>query len=259
MTKALLSCIILILLFSSCQQSNNKFERILPSPDSKKHLYFNVNSGEPYYLLYYEKNIIIDWSLLGFIIDDTIKFSEGLLLESIETRTSSHRVEDNFPDIPVNLDVYNEMTISLGKKDCADVHLSIVFRIYDNALAFKYVFNHLGVETNLIEITELDLYNNFFQKVALGDPKHGKMKMLEFPLEEIDTLLLPATFISNENYTVVYVESISQGYPSMKLVRRTPDKAEYQMKYVDNSMKEISINNGFETPWRIILISDNLK
>lgn len=251
--------IILILFISSCKNPTSSFERILPSPDAKKHLYFNLNNGEPYYLLYYENHILIDWSMLGFVFDETIKLNEGLLVENVETRTSRQNAEDNFPEIESNLDVYNEMTIFLSKEDNTDLQLSIVLRIYNNAVAFKYEFNFSGGKRNIIETTELDLYNNFFQKVVVKDSIHEDLAISEIPVEEVDTLSLPATFISKEFLRIDYLESFSSDYPSMQLVRRTPSQSEFQMRYTNSNSLEIEVNSGFETPWRIIYVTNNLN
>ena len=248
--------ILLVLFFSSCRNSNNNFEKILPSPDSKKHLYFNLNNGEPYYLLYFENHILIDWSMLGFVIDDTIKFNEGLLVDNVVTRTSTQREDDLFPDIGTGFSVFNEMTIYLEKAGCSDIQLSVILRIYDNAVAFKYKFNHLLEERKAKEITELDLYNNFFNKTVINSTNLNEISFSELPLEDIDTINIPASFSSEELFKIEYMESAYGEYPVMKLVKRAADKAEFRMEYSSDEIQDVRINNNFETPWRIIYITN---
>lgn len=257
MFKALLFSTLLILLFSSCQNLNDNFETILPSPDSKKHLYFNLNEGEPYYLLYFEDHIFVDWSMLGFIMDDTIKFNEGLVVNNVVTSTSTQAKEGLFPGVKANLDSFNEMKITLTKENTPDIQLLVVMRIYDNAVAFKYKFNFTGDKRAIKETTELDFYANLFEKIDTTHTILQNDSIVELSVDDVDTLFLPATFISNESHTLEYLESISQDYPAMKLLKRTPGKAEFQMKYADDSVEKISVKAGFETPWRIIYISDN--
>lgn len=257
MHKALLFCIVLIILISSCQKSNNNFETILPSPDSKKHLYFNLNEGEPYYLVYFEDHILVDWSMLGFVIDDTIHFNENLLVDNVVTRTSSQDKEGLFPGIKTNLGSFNEMSITLYKENTQDLKLMVVMRIYDNAIAFKYKFNFAGNDRSIKETTEIDFYNNLFEKVEITHTFINKDSIVKHTIDEVDTLLLPASFISEESYKLEYLESAAQDYPAMKLLKRTPDKAEFQMKYSDDAMDKISVKSGFETPWRIIYITAN--
>ena len=259
MIRVLLLSMLLVLFFSSCRNSNSNFETILPSPDSKKHLYFNLNDGEPYYLLYYKNQILIDWSMLGFIVDDTINFNEGLLFDNVVSRTSVHSDSDLFPEIEANLETFNEMTVYLNKVDLKDIQLSIVLRIYNNAVAFKYIFNHLKKNRLAKEMTELDLYNNFFKKVEIRHTMQNEIGISELPVEDIDTLIMPATFVSKDTFKIDYLESLSQDYPRMKLVRRTSDKAEFQMRYTDGYVQNIKIKSGFETPWRIIFITNNLN
>ncbi len=256
MFRASLFSTVLILLFSSCQNSYNNFETILPSPDSKKHLYFNLNEGEPYYLLYFEDHILVDWSKLGFLIDDTIKLNEGLLKKNIETRTSSFSEEYALPKgIELDLATFNEMTITLDKQDYPGIQVSLVMRIYDNAVVFKYNLNFKGGNRTVQEITELDFYKNLFREVEIEKITINEISKIELPIEEVDTLFLPTTFISNESYKLEYLESVSPDYPKMKLLKRTPDKAEFQMKYADDSVEKINVKTGFETPWRIVYIT----
>jgi hypothetical protein len=259
MIRDLLLSIILVLIFSSCKNSNSNFETILPSPDSKTHLYFNLNDSEPYYLVYYNNDILIDWSMLGFIIDDTINFYEGLLVNNVESRSDTQSKEDFLPDFEVQLDTYNEITVHLSKIACSDIQLSIVLRVYNNAVAYKYSFNHINDNRQVMEITEFDLYNDLFKKVEIKNTLLYDSSIFIMPVEEVDTLSIPSTFVSDKAYKIDYLQSVSNDYPSMKLVRRTPGRAEYRLIYDKDDEQKVSVNSGFETPWRIIHISNNLK
>lgn len=257
MIRVSILSILLVLFFTSCRNSNNNFETILPSPDSKKHLYFNLNDGEPYFLLYYEKHILVDWSRLGFVVDDSINLSDGLVFDNIVTRTSTQSEDDLFPVTDDGFSVFNEMIVYLAKPGNTHIQISVVLRIYDNAVAFKYIFNHLPGERKAKEITELDLHNNIFNKALISNTDLNEASFFELPLEDIDTLGFPATFISEEAFELEYMESISNKYPSMELIRRTPDRAEFKMIYSDDKIQNVQINKNFETPWRIIYITNN--
>ena len=109
------------------------------------------------------------------------------------------------------------------------------------------------------EITELDLYNDLFKKVEIKNSILNDSSIFLFPIEEVDTLILPFTFVSDKTYKIDYLQSVSQDYSSTKLVRRTPGRAEYRLIYDKDDEQKVSVNSGFETPWRIIHISNNLK
>ncbi|MCD4732031.1 MAG: glycoside hydrolase family 97 N-terminal domain-containing protein [Bacteroidales bacterium] len=259
MIRDLLLSIILVLFLFSCRNSNSNFEAILPSADSKTHLYFNLNDGEPYYLVYYDNDILIDWSMLGFIIDDTINFYEGLLVNNVESRSALQSKEDFFSGFNAQLETYNEITILLDKIDCIDFQLSIVLRVYNDAVAYKYIFNHVNGNRQVKEITELDLYNDLFKKVVVKNTVLTNSSLSTFSIDETDTLNIPSTFDSDKKYKIDYLHSITQDYPLMKLVRRNPGKNEYRLIVADNDEPAISVNSGFEIPWRIIYITNNLK
>jgi len=251
--------IILALFLFSCRNSNSNFETILPSPDSKTHLYFNLNDGEPYYLVYCDNDILIDWSMLGFIIDDTINFYEGLLVNNVESRSVLQSKEDFFSGFNVQLETYNEITVFLDKIDCIDIQLSIVLRVYNDAVAYKYIFSHIYGNRQVKEITELDLYNDLFNKVEIKNTIPNDSSIFLFPIEEVDTLILPSAFVSDKTYKIDYLQSVSQDYPSMKLVRRTPGRTEYRLIYDKADEQKVSLDSGFESPWRIVYITNNLQ
>lgn len=251
MIRNLLLCFVFILLLSSCRESDSNFETIVPSPDAKTHLYFNLNNGEPYYLIYINNNILVDWSMMGFIVDDTINFYEGLVVKSKETYTGQEKIENVLSDYNDQLGRYNEISIHLGKGNTNDIHMSVVFRVYDNKVAYKYFLNGLTAKGSVKEITELDLYRGVFHKVILQDFSQTKL----FDIDSVKLLNLPATFISDEGFKLVYLQSVAEGGSRVKLNKRVPEKSEYLLE-----QEKIQTDaSNYESLWRIIYISNNLN
>ena len=259
MIREILLSLILVLVLSSCRNSNKSFETILPSPDTKTHLYFNLNDGEPYYLVYYNNDILVDWSLLGFIVDDTISFHEGLQVNSVESRSASQSKEDFFPDFDAQLETYNEITVYLSKIGYSDIHLSIVLRVYNDVVAYKYLSNHIKDVIQVKEITEFDLPNNLFRIAETKNRVLTDSSLSTLSIDVADTLNIPSTFVSGKKYKIEYLQSITQDYPIMKLVRKNLGKNEYRLIYADNEEPIVRVNSGFETSWRIIYITNKLK
>ncbi len=197
--------------------------------------------------------------MLGFIVDDSINFYERLMVNNIESRTASQNSEEVISGLETPLDIYNEIYISLKKADYNDIQLEIVFRVYDNAVAYKYLLNNIIDNRQVTEITELDLYNNTFSKVLRKDTILDSINNGIFPIEDHDTLNLPVTFISEKGYELGYFQLGSNAYPAMKLQKRTSEKSEYNLIYATGLEQPVSVDNRFETPWRMIYIMDNNK
>lgn len=259
MIRDLLLSIILVLFLTSCRDSNNNFEIILPSPDAQTQLYFNLNDGEPYYLIIHKNEIIIDWSLLGFIIDDSINFNQGLKCYKVDSRTASQKNEEFLLDIETHLENYNEISVYLEKSEYTDIQFEIVFRVYNNATSYKYIFSDVKSTKQLNEVTELDLYDDVFKLVEVRDAIYNDESLSKLAIEKVDTLSLPATFVSGKGLEIKYIQPVSMGYPSPKLVRRESDKPEYKLVYSSINAGSVNITSGDETPWRMIYISNNLK
>lgn len=256
MIRDLLFCCLLVLFIASCSDSSSNYEMILPSSDAKTHLYFNLNEGEPYYLVYYNNDILIDWSMCGFVIDDTISFCEGLVVKNSESTTGSQSNDEVFLDLDTLLGTYNEINIQLENPTYVDIKMSVVFRVYNQVVAYKYFLNGLLDQHHVKEITEFDLYQDRFTKVLLNEKiEHDSISSRLIPIENIEYLDLPATFISEEGFELVFLQSEAKGDSQKKLKRRIPGKSEYLLEN-----DEIQTNGSiFETSWRIIYFSSKLN
>ncbi len=244
MIRALNICIFtVILLLCSCSKSKDSYEAWLPSPDSRIHIYFNHNKGEPYYLVYYGNEIIVDWSLLGFSLSDNISLTDDLVIT--DTKSNSVKFVENetaTSTIPIKGD-YNEMIIGFEKVKNPKLGFDLVIRSYNTGIAFRYIFK--GDETEkassiLSEETQFNLYANFFNWTLAQDKSD-----------------LPVTFIADERFSVIIDETIEVGYPRMKLKSVSNDKTRFKCllnrKTADPLIK---IEAGVKSPWRIIFIKE---
>jgi len=254
MIRNLLLCFVFISILSSCRESKNNFETIVPSPDVKTHLYFTLNNGEPYYLIYFKNNILVDWSNMGFIVD-TSNFSERLIIKSKETSTGKHEIEDVLSIVEAQLGQYNEIIIHLGKSSVDDIQMSVVFRVYNNAVAYKYFLNGLKDQSLVKEIIELNLYPGVFSEVYNISMPHDSMVKTLSPIHNIEYLDLPATFGSKNGYELTFSRSTSKVDSIFKLRRMVSDKSEYQIE----NEPVLSNSSSYETEWKIIYISNNLN
>lgn len=230
-----------ILLLCSCSKSKDSYEAYLPSPDSRIHIYFNHNKGEPYYLVYYRNEIIIDWSLLGFTLSDNISLTDNLMITN--TKSKSEKYRENEPDmdtITIKGD-YNEMTIGFEKVNNPKLGFDLVLRSYNKGIAFRYIFKGEGTEkvsSILSEETQFNLNVNIFNWTLAQD-----------------TSDLPVTFIADKRFSVIIDETIEVGYPKMKLKSVSNDKTRFKcLLNRKNADPLIKIEAEVKSPWRIIFI-----
>jgi hypothetical protein len=252
--------LILLPLLYSCNRPKSNFKLVLPSPDSRIHVYFNLDNGEPYYLVYYKNKIIIDWSLLGVTLKNQIKLSEGLLF--VKNRAHSNSSNDLLIDKGgLSLtDNFNEMTVFFEKKSLVKESFSIVFRAYNAGIAICYSFPENENEDKVFiisEETQFDLYGNDSDWRISGPVKHaGDSTFISEPgiVEKLD---LPVNFISTHGLMISISETEVSGYPEMKLRKRTSDKPQYIFQSDElKALEFITIDRGVKAPWRTIRLTE---
>jgi glucan 1,4-alpha-glucosidase len=260
MKRLVVFFLIIVPLFYSCNKPKNNFKLVLPSPDSRIHIYFNLDNGEPYYLVYYKNKIIIDWSLLGVTLKNQIKLSEGLFF--VKNKAHSNSSNDLLilkGDLPLTNN-FNEMTVFFEKKSLAKEPFAIVLRAYNDGIAICYSFPENESEDKVFIITEetqFDLYgNDSVWRIAEsnkpgGDstyiPESGIVKKLDLPLN----------LISADGLMIAISETEVSGYPEMKLRKRSSDTPQYTVQSDELKASEfIAIDHGVKTPWRTIKITE---
>jgi hypothetical protein len=214
----------------SCNKPKKSSELVLPSPDSKIQFYFNLNVGEPYYLVYFNNNIVVDWSSLGLTLDNGVSFTEGLVIIGSETRSVYSEEKITLTDGTLLTEKYNELIVYLKKESISDVMIGMIFRVYNGAVSMSYFFKENRENENiniLSEETQFDLYNKNTDWIILEKYNFEKQNDIT-DAKSSDTLNLPATFISKEGIEVSFFETVKTGYPEMKLVRRSSENMEYK-------------------------------
>jgi alpha-glucosidase len=119
------------------------------SPDGKLALAFSLKSlpapyapGErPYYRVWFEGRDLLADSPLGLEFDGTAAFNSALRLTGSSTASHDSSWEDTINDNRTVRDHYHELTVHLeetGHGTTSGRHLDIVFRAYNEGIAFRY-------------------------------------------------------------------------------------------------------------------------
>lgn len=249
--------------FISCNKTINNFQLVIPSPDSQIHVYFSLNNGEPYYLVYYKDQIIIDWSLLGFVLKDQVNLTKGLNIIKTESRSTTSNDTLISNETSLLSDGFNEMTLYFEKSGPEMDQLAIVLRAYKNGIAFCYFFpgKFPGDKlTILTEETQLDIYDDKYRLLKRDSILIGIENKETIEKNYNEGINLPANFISGEGICISVSETELSGYPKMKLVRRRPDKQSFSFQLAKSEPDDyFSFSRNLKTPWRIIMINSNVE
>ncbi|MFI3285934.1 MAG: glycoside hydrolase family 97 protein [Rikenellaceae bacterium] len=144
----------LLLLFSCVAATISSVDaQTLTSPDGDMQLNFSLSkSGEATYSLLYKDQDVILPSTLGFDLRNAPALKSGFEITNSQTSSSDSTWSPVWGEESEIRDNYNELSVTLNQ---AETNRTIVvrFRLYDNALGFRYEFP-LQKELNYFVIEE---------------------------------------------------------------------------------------------------------
>ncbi len=125
----------------------------LMSPDGDMKLNFSLSkSGEPTYSLTYKNQDVILPSRLGLSLRDAPDLTAGFEIEASESSSEDSRWSPVWGEESEIRDNYNELALTLNQVE-TQRRVVVRFRLYDNALGFRYEFP-LQKDLNYFVISE---------------------------------------------------------------------------------------------------------
>lgn len=156
--------ILAIVLMATCSADNKKV--CLLSPNKSIEVRVAVNTaGKPYYQVFFENKMLLDTSAMGLVLSNDIDLRSDLY---IADNSSSYFKEVWHPktgDFKNILNEYNEILVSFKSKKNDSISLTVVFRIFDEGVAFRYKVSHANSTNQVNIIAENTQFN------IAGDPK----------------------------------------------------------------------------------------
>jgi len=248
----------ILILLQSCQGLKNNVELVLPSPDSKLHLYFNLNNGEPYYLVYYGDKIIIDWSLIGLTLQNQIDLTEGLKVCNTDSGSKTSNNEIKLKGGFELGEDYNELKVCLEKTIPSPEHLIIEFRAYKKGIAFRLILqdDNIGASATIhSEKTQFDLYGKGTNWTFVKEAGNFIADSMTYD-QQGDSLKLPVSFSSSDGMMVTLTEPDPPGDSETMLIKRDSGSQFFSIMNGEpiNSVSPIG-NNRSGITWRVIIIN----
>lgn len=274
-----MKALLLTMCFSLFQVHGFSFK--LESPNSKISLEFNLDeNGTPVYSVQYKGNYVIKPGKLGIKLKDKLSLDSGFEI-------SEHKIiEVNEPWEPVLGEEshiqnrYNEIIFKL-KHLKSNKKLNIVFRVFDEGVAFRYEFPFdKSVEYFIIsdENSEFNLSGDHKAFWIPGDYDSQEYVYNETKISEIDISKL-------EMQNGISLKTIKSQYRVQSpLMMKTGDGLylnifeaavdNYPVMHLDVDVKNFSLTSNLvpdavgnkaylrtpgKTPWRTVMISDDAR
>lgn len=253
----------------------------IQSPSKEISVAFKLTAErKPSYSVTYKNKQVVNESLLGIALKDTEALDTGFTIANTENKSVNEGWKPVLGEQSTIQNKYNQATFSLVQKDTGR-KLDIVFKVYDEGIAFRYEFPKQEKLNYFIisdEKTEFNLTGNHKVFWIPGDYDSQEYVYNETKLSEIDNDKLnlnngiavksiggryvvqsPLMMKSADNLYLNIFEAAVVNYPVMHL---DVNVANYNMKshLVPNAIGDKAyLQTPAVSPWRTIMVSDDAR
>ena len=268
-------CILFIGIVLSCTNENNK--TIVSSPDGNVNLFFEIQNGQLQYQIKKNKNQIVNISKLGMILESGLNLGQDIELVDFEIEEFNEIWNPIFGELSEIKNNYKSLNISLRKDN---IKFQIIFRIYNDGVAFKYVIPNQDAIQNYNIIDEYSEFNLSSDDTAWWIPAFS-YRRYEFLYAEskidkiskkyfsenvedisydtlgIDAAHTPLTIKKNNGYLISIHEANLVNYSSMTLAPKGNGMLKVELYPWSDGITKVKLDNQIISPWRYVQIADN--
>ncbi|AWI26734.1 glycoside hydrolase family 97 protein [Flavobacterium pallidum] len=255
------------------------FAQHVTSPSGNISLDFKLADGKPEYTVNYKNKPVVLHSLLGVKLKEGNDLASGFTIESVKNDAFNESWKPVLGEESSIVNHYNQMTVALSQT--SGRKLSIIFRIFNEGVAFRYDFPQQKDLNYFIisdEITQFNLTGDHKVFWIPGDYDSQEYVYNETKLSEIDNDKLnlnngialktiggryvvqsPLMMKSQDKLYLNIFEAAVVNYPVMHLnVDTKTFKLNSQL--VPNAIGDKAyLQTPCVSPWRTIMISDDAR
>ena len=126
-----------------CRCTRSHVEKTVSSPDHNISLIFSLTDGTPSYAVNFKKRPVILSSALGFELKDG-SMKSGFALLDAEKSSKDETWTQPWGEQTKVRNHYNELAVTLQQAGDQERKLRIIFRVFDDAIAFRYEWPRAG-------------------------------------------------------------------------------------------------------------------
>jgi hypothetical protein len=253
----------------------------ISSPSSKITLNFTLTAkGQPSYAVAYKNKAVVLESAMGIKLKEKPALDVNFEIIGSKTTAFNESWEPVLGEQSAIVNHYNELTVSLIQKE-TNVKVNIIFRVFDEGVAFRYDFPKQAALNYFIisdEVTQFNLTDNYNAFWIPGDFDSNEYAYNETKLSEIDNSKIdrnngigvksiPGKYIVQsplmmKSLSGLYLnifEAAVVNYPVMHL---NVDVTNYQLnaQLVPNAIGDKAyLQTPCVSPWRTIMVSGDAR
>lgn len=236
-----------------------KVPKDLYSPDGKICIRFVLKAGQPYYEVVYQKKTLIQPSPLGFRLDEAPPLMENFSVTDTRSDSFDETWKPVLGEDKTIRNHYNQLIVTLRETSTLHRILILIFRAYDDGVAFRY---SLPEQPNLkkfqiiSEETRFNFAGNYTAWWIPADYDSYEKLYHETPLSKIKAVNTPVTMVTPDSIYLSIHEANLTDYAGMTLkrVKRSASNFECDLVPWPDGIK-VKTRTPMKTPWRTIQIA----
>lgn len=228
------------------------------SPGNVHSIEFNLTGGTPTYSVSRFGNVVIKPSALGFTLQEA-DLSRSFTIQSFEESSVNDSWEQVWGEKKIIQNNYNELKVHLAQGGDHQGKLTIIFRAFDDGIAFRY---QIPEQTGL---TDLHIMDELTEFALSGDHTSWYIDAYTWnryeyltkntPLSEADTVRTPLTMQTDDGLYLSIHQAALTEYSTMTLERTNGLTMKANLiPWADGVL--VRGIAPIKTPWRTVQISD---
>jgi alpha-glucosidase len=229
------------------------------SPSGTIHVDLTLNGeGRVGYIVTRLGKPVIDESRLGFLFTDAPEMLRNFELASKSTRSFDQTWEEPWGEYRTIRNHYNELTASFDEKVWMKRRMTVVFRIYDDGVGFRYElpkapnFTHANIGDELTEFRIAEDGTAWWDEGREWNREEYLYRTT--PIEEIGFAQTPLTIRTKSGLHLSLHEAALVDYSGMDL-RRVEGRDLKATLMPSSTGAKVSRDLPLATPWRVIMIA----
>jgi len=248
---------LLLLLFLAGCSLNDQIR--VESPGSINTVEFSISEGIPVYAVQHKGKPVITQSRLGFELQNLPPLRSDFEITSTETSSFDETWTQVWGEKEDIRNRYNELRVLLRETEQPNRELTVVFRVYDDGVGFRYEFPEqpeLGDFNIMNELTEFNMTGNH-ESWWIGAYQPNRYEYLpeHTRLAEVDTVITPFTMKTEDGLYLSLHEAALIDYSTMTIEHTGDNRMKANlMPWHDGVLVHASA--PFVTPWRTLQIGE---
>ena len=228
-----------------------------PSGDIKVDVTLNPEGRVGYQVSRLGKLVIGD-SRLGFLFTDAPEMLRNFKLAGQSARSFDQSWDEPWGEYRTIRNHYNELTVSFDETKWMHRRMTVVFRIFDDAVGFRYElpagpgFTHANIADELTEFNVAESGTAWWDEALEWNREEYLYRRT--PIQEIGTAQTPLTIRTDSGLHLSIHEAALVDYSGMDL-RRIHDGLLKADLMPSSTGPKVSRDLPLATPWRVIMIA----